>query len=74
MPLTTSSVTPLIVQTSRNQNDRNHIMVINPNETIINEPYAGYQTTRTIRRSYLEPPKSKYHYTIEQVSLTNISL
>ncbi len=74
MPLTTSPVTPLIVQTSRNQNDRNQIMIINPNETIINEPYAGYQTTRTIRRSYLEHPKSKYYYTIEQVSLNNISL
>jgi hypothetical protein len=71
MSLTTSTVTPLIVQSPKNQIDRHQIMIINPNETILNEPHTSYQSLRTIRRSYLLPSKSKYQYTIEQVNLTN---
>jgi len=71
MSLTTSTVTPLIVQSPKNQIDRHQIMIINPNETILNEPYTGYRTLRTIRRSYLKPSKLKYQYMIEQVNLTN---
>jgi hypothetical protein len=64
MSLTTSSVTPLIIQVPKTQNDLNQIMIHNPNERYFDSP-----TSRTIRRTYFKPSKSKYHYTIEQVNL-----
>ncbi len=73
MSSTTSTVMPLIIQTPRYQTDRDQIMMMNRNGTIINEPLVGYQTSKTIRRSYFKPSKSKYHYMIEQVNLTKIS-
>ena len=69
MSLTTSSVTPLIIQTSRNyQDDRNRMIVSNPYETVIREP-----STRVIR-NYVKPSKPTYRYSIEQVSfILNLS-
>ncbi len=64
MSLTTSSVTPLIIQVPKTQNDLNQIMIHNPSERYFDSP-----TSRTIRRTYFKPSKSKYHYTIEQVNL-----
>ncbi|CAF0719985.1 unnamed protein product [Rotaria sordida] len=68
MSLTTSPIMSRIIQTSRNQNDYNQVMIINPNETINYEPYANYQTPRTTYRTYQQPSKPKYQYTIEQES------
>lgn len=64
MSLTTSSVTPLVIQTTRNYSD-DHSRVIVPNsyETVIREP-----SPRIVRR-YIKPSKPKYRYTIEQVVL-----
>lgn len=68
MPLTTSSVTPLIMQTSRNyHDDRNRMIVSNSYESVIHEPPSR------VTRSYSKPTKPKYQYTIEQVSLISNS-
>jgi hypothetical protein len=67
MSLTTSSVTPLIIQTPKIHNNRSQIMILNPNEQYFDSP-----TSRTIRRTYFKPSKSKYHYSIEQVNRIDI--
>ena len=67
MPLTTSSVTPLIVQTSKISNDYDQIMIINPDGTITYKPHVRYQQPTTLTRSYIKPAKPKYQYTVEQV-------
>ncbi|CAF4556325.1 unnamed protein product [Rotaria sp. Silwood1] len=66
MSLTTSPIMPMIVQTSRNQNNYDQVRIINPNETITYEPYVNYQTQRTTYRNYPQPSEPKYRYTIEQ--------
>lgn len=64
MSLTTSSVTPLVIQTTRTYpDDHNRLIVPNSYESVIREP------SPRIIRSYIKPPKPKYRYTIEQVVL-----
>ena len=74
MSLTTSTVTPLIVQTPRNQSRHDQVMILNPNESIPYESRIQYQQPTIIHRSYQRAPKPNYRYTIEQVNLSNIFL
>ncbi len=74
MSLTTSTVTPLIVQSPLNQNIPDYVTIINPDGSISYERNLHYQQPTIIRRSYAKARKSRYRYTLEQVCLMNIAL
>jgi hypothetical protein len=75
MSLTTSTVTPLIVHTPRNQNRHDQIMITNPNnEPFLYDSRVRYEQPTVVRRTYHRAPKPNYRYTIEQVNFIGISL
>jgi hypothetical protein len=73
MPLTTSTVAPLIVQTASNQNAPDYVTIINPDGGISYEKNIHYQQPTIIRRSYAKPRHSRYRYILEQVYLIIIA-
>jgi hypothetical protein len=74
MSSTTSTVTPLIVETASNQNAPDYVTIIHPDGSISYEPNIHHHQQPTIiRRSYAKPRQSKYRYTLEQVYFISIA-
>lgn len=75
MSLTTSTATPLIVQSSSsNGNIPEYVTIINPDGSISYEPNTQYQKPTIIRRSYPKNYQKSYRYALEQVILTLVVL
>ncbi|CAF0719977.1 unnamed protein product [Rotaria sordida] len=70
MSLTTSTVTPLIVQRPPDETIPDYVTIINPDGSVSYEPNTNYQQPTIIRRSYAPVNRKKYHYALQQEGKT----